>query len=162
VRFRGWESRWLFQFFKLVKWRERYGDANDPRIWEHDPSFKVWIKTQRTLRGRRLASYRWRWLDDIGFIWNLDDAAWESRFAEWRDYVRESGGLCIPNESGHLALAQWVRFQRLQRRQGKLAAEKIRRLDEVGFAWNPHTDRWEHHFRELERFREIHGHVSRW
>jgi hypothetical protein len=159
VRFSGWESRWLFQFFKLADGKERFGNVNDPRICEHDSSLKVWIKTQRTMRGQRLAAYRWRWLNDLGFAWNLDDAMWEKRFAEWSDYVREAGGNSIPNESGYQVLAQWARFQRLQRRRGKLDLVKIHRLDEVGFAWNPQAEKWESHFRELESFCQIHGHA---
>jgi len=159
VRFPGWESRWLFQFFKLADGKKLFGDVNDPRICENDASLRTWIKSQRTMRGRRLAPYRRRWLDELGFVWNLDDAMWEKRFAEWNDYVREVGSMSIPSESGYQALAQWARFQRLQRRRGKLDFAKIQWLDEAGFAWNPQAEKWESHFRELKLFHEKHGHV---
>ena len=34
-------------------------------------------------------------------------------------------------------LYQWVHDVRGNRRRGKLAADRVRRLDELGFVWNP-------------------------
>jgi hypothetical protein len=34
-------------------------------------------------------------------------------------------------------LAKWVSRQRVYQKQGKLDADKIKRLDELGFVWDP-------------------------
>lgn len=61
---------------------------------------------------------------------------------------------------GDPKLGTWVLVQRRRREAGTLAASKIRRLDGIGFPWNPRAERWEERFAELQRFRDRHGHCD--
>ena len=58
---------------------------------------------------------------------------WNARFAELTAYQSKNGGKTPP--VGSYTLGRWVGTQRRYRKSNKLSADKIRRLDEVGFAW---------------------------
>jgi hypothetical protein len=56
-------------------------------------------------------------------------------------------------------LARWVVAQRYSRRQGKLCAEGVRRLNELGFSWDvAKQERWEAQYAALAAYRRAHGH----
>ena len=42
----------------------------------------------------------------------------------------------------------------------RLAPERVRRLDEVGFEWDPVGTRWEEMFQQLVEFKKEHGHTN--
>ena len=56
-----------------------------------------------------------------------------------------------------LNLGHWVMTQRSRR--DRLSAERIARLDKLGFIWDPLAEDWEINFAALERFKQREGHV---
>lgn len=222
VRFPGKENQWLFQFFKLVKAREKFGDVNDHRIWKKDRPLKSWIGNQRGPRRKKMPAYRRRLLNELGLAWNIKEANWERRFkellafkarfghalvpnhwpenprlgewlasqrhivkdprrrkrlaelgcfdrredmiwnrrfAEWQAYVRKTGTTSFPVGKTHLTLAHWSRLQRIYRKEGTLEDEKIRRLTKAGFPWDPRADQWEKSFRKFAAFWKKHRRI---
>jgi hypothetical protein len=57
----------------------------------------------------------------------------------------------------NLELAKWVNKQRTRKMRGRLSRDRIRRLDELGFAWAPFQEAWENMFRQLLAFKKEHG-----
>lgn len=49
-------------------------------------------------------------------------------------------------------LGLWCHTQRLSRKRGTLSKERIRRLDEIGFDWEPQDSRWMRNYHELTAF----------
>jgi hypothetical protein len=49
-------------------------------------------------------------------------------------------------------VGHWVRMQRAQRRAKTLVSEEERRLDDVGFIWNPLDEFWDVMIRALTQF----------
>jgi hypothetical protein len=74
-------------------------------------------------------------------------------FAELKMY-RGRFGDCNVSESENQQLVRWVAKQRALQRAGNLSAERKKRLDALGFVWNPHDAAWEIMFAELKRFRK--------
>jgi hypothetical protein len=74
------------------------------------------------------------------------------------------------NDHGNLNVAQryvdsprlgsWCSTQRLARKEGHLDKDRIRRLDELGFAWDVLDEKWEQMFASLAEFKKQHGHCN--
>ena len=67
-----------------------------------------------------------------------NDLAWEEQYLEAKAYYEENGDLSVSKRyvspSGK-NIGVWVQRQRLLRRDGKLKAEQIAKLDAIGMVW---------------------------
>jgi hypothetical protein len=57
-------------------------------------------------------------------------------------------------------LGKWVGVQRTKQSKGRLSQERIQRLDDLGFVWNPYTAAWEEMFAALKDYQSQHGHCN--
>jgi len=92
---------------------------------------------------------------------------WRTRFEELVQFQREYGHCCVPSHWPQNApLAQWVKRQRSQyklKREGKhcnMTDERERSLTQLGFVWDSHAIFWDERLRELQLFRQTHGHSN--
>ncbi len=75
-------------------------------------------------------------MSEIGFIWNLLDAAWEEQFAELLKFKDQHGHCNVADRcSENPRLGRWVSKQRSALKKGTLSEEKIRLLNSIGFEW---------------------------
>ena len=105
-----------------------------------NPSLARWCGRQRRLRREgALPDARVEQLDELGFEWDVRAARWEARLGELERLLDEDGRM--PSRSadaeGERALAAWASRQRAARRDGRLDAERVAALDELGFEWDP-------------------------
>jgi len=92
-------------------------------------------------------------LDELGFVWNIKDVAWETKFSELRRYWAQFGDCNVPDEwRENPRLGKWVQNQRAQHKAGKLSPTRRVRLDELGFVWDIKDAAGETRFSELERY----------
>ena len=75
-------------------------------------------------------------LDELGFVWSPNEQAWEAQFQKLVAYKEEYGDCLVPLSFEDKALATWVGTQRASKKKGTLRADKIKRLDELGFVWD--------------------------
>ena len=75
-------------------------------------------------------------LDRKGFCWSAGERVWEEMFRKLLAFRQEFGHCDAPttrkDDSG---LGGWVARQRLRYRQGTLDANRVQRLEEIGFKW---------------------------
>jgi hypothetical protein len=94
---------------------------------------REWLRRQRKERDKMRAS-RVKMLNSVGFEWNLDaDTVWHRRLAMFTAFVEDFGLTCIPEKTS--ALSNWIRRQRLCKREGRLPENRMDRLNEIGFPW---------------------------
>ena len=94
----------------------------------------------------------------MGFAWDPQTAAWEETFAALVAYKQQHGDCNVPVQwPENPALGTWVFTQRQSRAAAKLSVERIQRLDELGFAWDPLTAAWEEMFAALVAYKQQHG-----
>ena len=131
---------WAAMFARLAAWKQEHGTA---RVTESaaGKSLANWAKKQRKLaRNGTLRADRREQLDAIGFDWagaRADlDARWERRFGQLLAF-RERFAHCRVSSKWKedVPFGQWVREQRTLKKKGILKAERLRRLDEIGFQW---------------------------
>jgi Helicase associated domain len=115
------------------------------------------VSRQRGCKDTLLESRRQR-LDELGFVWDSHEAAWEEGFRYLTLYKDREGHCRVPvghRENG-FRLGRWVDAQRMN--EGTLSALRRQRLDELGFDWDPFETDWEQGFRYLTMYKEREGH----
>ena len=117
----------------------------------------IWVGNQRAFKNR-LTPDQIKRLDSLGFAWNPISEQWEKYFSALQKF-KEREGHCrvVRGKDGNdLMLARWVMKQR--QKMNQLSSDQIKRLDSLGFAWNPHSEQWEKYFSALQKFKEREGH----
>ncbi|CAN5143644.1 hypothetical protein BH23VER1_BH23VER1_35730 [soil metagenome] len=153
------------RFAELVEFKNEFGHTNVSQISKTHPHLGQWVNRTRMARWDLTESQRQR-LDDLGFVWELKKQwmanQWEIRFAELVEYKKKHGDCLVPQPAGkHSTLSLWVSRTRTGR--DKLSAERIRRLEEIGFVWDPKAEERAateaERLAEFEAFVKVHGHA---
>ena len=124
---------------------------------ENDSKLGNWVNTQRASKNR-LSPERIKRLSDINFIWDAIDDQWERGYAALHDFQRQNGN-CLVNDSlkiNGFNLGKWVGKQRAKKNQ--LSSDRVKRLNVLGFSWNPIDEQWEQSFASLLQFHKREGH----
>jgi hypothetical protein len=168
----AWDANWEEMFAALVRYKRWHRHCRVPPRWEPNPALAEWVRLQRAAqRARQLRLDRFRRLERLGFVWNTLTDAWERWFAQLEAFRKRFGHCSVPRcWAENPTLASWVHSQRQHKNHGELSAERIRRLEAIGFEWQPQTrlemergayarhETWERMFTALVRFKERHGH----
>ena len=156
---------WEENFGRLCRFVEREGHARVPRKYEDNASLLgIWVTSQRVLYGRgQLTADRVARLEAVpGWAWDAVAAAWEQGFERLCRFVEREGDVRVLarfQEDGY-PLGSWVNTQRMFYRRGKLAADKVTRLEALpGWVWSTQAADWEEGCERLCRFVEREGHA---
>ncbi len=151
---------WENMFSELVKFRSKHGHCNVPRLWSENRRLALWVGVQRRYYGKGdLKEDRIKRLEEIGFTWYVHTDYWEKKFSELVQFRSKHGHCNVPGRRvENPKLATWVSKQR--DRKHTLDENRIRRLEEIGFAWEPISEAWEQVFSELVRFKSVQGHCD--
>ncbi|MDB9950271.1 Helicase associated domain protein [Gammaproteobacteria bacterium] len=155
------QAAWERGFAALKSYKEEHGDCWVVRGTKHNGfNLDAWIRNQRTAKNAGLlAADRMQRLDDIGIVWNMVTALWEKRFASLQAYKEMHGDCNVVTGSKHdyTELGNWVAHQRAAKSKGELTVEKVNRLEELGFVWNPLGIKWEQGFSALQAYKQANG-----
>lgn len=156
------EADWEEKFAALTKFKKKFGHCDIPARWKGNPSLGGWLSALRAKKKNGKLDAVWvKRLGRLGIEWNPCEAAWEQMFSVLLTYKRKHGDCSVPDKSPeHSSLGAWVRGQRRDKRSSKLRRDRIQRLDEIGFIWNPHDAGWERRFAELLDFKREYGHCN--
>ncbi len=79
-------------------------------------------------------------------------------FAALVEYEKGHGHCNVPHRwAENLKLGGWVNKQKIAKKNGKLSAERIRRLDGIEFVWDQLEAAWEEMFAALVKYKNVHG-----
>jgi hypothetical protein len=93
------------------------------------------MSTQRVFKKKgKLPADKIQQLDEVGFVWDLRESQWDTRFKELLAYKSAHGNVSVPR-GGFNELANWINKQREVYKNGKISAERVQRLEEIGFEW---------------------------
>ena len=173
-----WDVEWDAMFTALAQWKEQYGTLRVTA--QQHPHLSRWADTQRYMRGTgTLRADREARLDALGFPWDTSawrtvrttpdpaaEARWQHRLEQCVRFKKRFGHCLIPKTFPEdQGLADWVNNQRALKARGKVSAERIARLEAIGFAWQGdrlqapgYVAAWERRYAELARFQATHGH----
>jgi Helicase associated domain len=117
-------------------------------------------------RRGKISEDRCQRLNQLGFTWEVSDDNWEALFSLLVAYRKAHGDCEVPRAwQENPRLGVWVHTLRRQKRGkqerlGELSNEQIRRLDDLGFEWNPHNSSWERMFKALADYKTSHGNCN--
>jgi hypothetical protein len=156
-----WDARdevWEQNFAALQKFCKREGHCLVVR-WHKEDGLKLgtWVDAQRAKRDKLLPDKLKR-LNSLGFNWDPLAEAWESYFAALQKFLKREGHVRVAqsHQENGLMLGTWVSNQR--KKKNGLTPDKLKRLNSIGFSWDPLADDWEANFVALQRFRKREGH----
>lgn len=149
-----WETR----FNELQRYISQHGNMDIP---QSDPTgLGQWISNQKgNFKRGELSPDRKYKLDQAGFVWDVYNSKWDLSFNELLAYKEDYGNVDVP-VNWSTGLGAWINSQRGRKKQGIMTLEQIRRLEEIGFDWNPLTSNWDAMFNELVEYKIINGHTD--
>ncbi|MDC0613604.1 Helicase associated domain protein [Akkermansiaceae bacterium] len=152
------EDAWEFQFQKLLAYKQKNGNCLVPAKYNVDKVLGAWVGTQRDAQKKgNLDPEKTSRLNDLGFVWDVTQEAWDENFLNLDAYKKQHGNCLVRRSWKDNKLAKWVGFQRQAKRNNQLDADKIKRLDELGFVWSPDEQAWEAQFQKLLSYKEKKG-----
>ena len=96
------------------------------------------------------------------FLVEATTESWEFWFGLLETYKKENDGHVNVHSryktDDNFYLGKWISHQRTYYKKGNLNPERIRRLEEIGFIWDPTIALWEFYFGLLEVFKADFGH----
>jgi superfamily II DNA or RNA helicase len=173
----NFNDRWKSMLARLLAFCEQVGHCRVPAGWKDDQQLANWVGVQRRqFKFGKLPQDRIQLLDSMGFDWvvgknsnayfgvdsiEATEKRWNGMFEKLCAYKAEHGD-CLVQQGWKLdvGLANWVTSQRMANNRGLLKFERILRLREIGFDWDPIVTRWEEMFQQLVKFKDNHGHTN--
>ena len=149
---------WNSWFGKLQAYKEQFGHCNVVKDEAKYSRLSAWVIAQRTRKvNGTLTEMQATRLDEIGLVWNLNDAAWEVQFEKLHEFMHHRGHCnVVKGEADLNALAQWVSVVRRRKKTHTLSEERIERLNALGFVWDfqqtKSDETWMKWYRELEQY----------
>ena len=129
-----WSSRlsskhsWEDKFQKLKKFQQIHGHCKVPL--KLDRQLNSWVDAQRQANKQgRLTQERIHKLESLGVQWIVK--SWESKYKKLKEFKHIHGHCNVPLHS-EKQLYRWVVDQRRAKKRGKLSAERIKKLEELG------------------------------
>ena len=136
------DAQWTEKYERLVKYKKENKSTCVPDLYPGDPKLGQWVRHQRSnIYRTKNPSFTTRisQLDSIGFVWNPFDAQWTEKYDRLVKYKKEYKTTCVPlRYPADRSLGRWVQKQQFNYKNNKsrLTAERISRLDSIGFVWN--------------------------
>ena len=154
----SWDN-WIKE---LKVYKSQHGDVDVPLKYKHNPALGAFVNRQRTEYRKlqqgiqsSLTQDRINSLNELDFKWTMrvSRTPWETRLEELIKFKEQHGHCNVPSTyPTNQPLAYWVFKQRGQYRIWQkrdyvvpgekkqmchMTADRIRKLDEIGFEWNP-------------------------
>ena len=101
-------------------------------------------------------------LEELGIIWDVEEAQFQEKFSIAKTYYQSTGHLLPPRGVlvDNIKLDQWIGFQRKLKKQGKIKPERILALEEIGMVWEPYDVKFEAWLIPARSYFEKHGHCN--
>jgi len=153
-------QQWEEGFSHLKTYIDEHSDDVVPSKYRTSDGFSLgrWVTSQRESKSK-LTPEKVARLDDLGFVWNVQEKQWEQGFSYLKIYKEEYKDCLVPQSfraADGFALGNWVSTQRESK--SKLPQDKIRLLDDLGFIWNVREYQWEKGFSYLKAYVKEHNH----
>ncbi len=157
--------------FKVLRFfHKAHGHCDVPPNTRRD-SLAFWLAKQRTdAQAKRLSPNRLKQLESLGIDFSKPVARkneaelerrWEEWFSELADFKRRHGHCEVVRRSKEFHdLANWLSNQRQLANAGRLRADRLRRLKELGMQSGRTDRRWNEQFDQVVAYKKQFGHCD--
>lgn len=177
-----YHETWNKFFYRLLMYKEKYGNTMVPSYYEADQDLANWVVRQREnykkfhlqnsgqsdeskIHGA-LSTERTDLLNEEGFSWDPREDTWHIMFDQLMQYKAKHGDCFVPRRfSENQPLANWAKNQReyfLRMKIGKyspLTESRIIELSDAGFEFELSKMKWELRYDQLKKFTRKNGHT---
>ena len=157
------DQRWETIYLDLVTFKKENGHSRVTKRHYGKSGFELygWCNIQREAEALgKLDSNKKAKLDALGFSWktgnsevdNRKEAVWFERLNDATNFRKENGHCLIPynyETTDGIKLGGWVNIQRAKYRNGELAKDRVKMLNEIDFVWEPNEQAW---YKALAKF----------
>jgi len=131
------------KFNLLKQYSKKHGHCNVNNTENHTLAKWCWtIKRERKKKMSRLTRERIARLTELGFVWNtsMHDLRWDQQFAGVKAFKKKHGhfnAIFSMRNAAERNLFRWMQIQRKRyaSKSKLLTAEKIAKLNAIGFNW---------------------------
>lgn len=140
------DSRWIRTYEEVKSYYKEKGHWPKRR----ESALSIWCNTQRQARKNgKLTKERIRKLEALDFLWKQDlDGDWLDNYRDLKQFYLKHKRFPKTLEG---SLGAWCCTQRKSRKQDQLSAERIEKLDAIGFVWSP-DEVWQKNYEQLLLF----------
>lgn len=150
------ENSWEFVFDILKEYKETYSKFPEYNEIYDGVLLGKWCSNQRRLfKNGKLSDEKISKLNEINFIWDLDEENWNFMFESLKNVVDKLGHFPKKSEfpKDDNRLLNWVNTQKILYRKNSLNAEKSEKLLKLGCKFNPSaSEMWELRYSQLKDF----------
>jgi hypothetical protein len=120
-----------------IQLQEYYNEHGTLIVCIKQKTLQAWSSTQRSLKKRgMIRKDREKALNKIHFDWEPQQNNFDGYFALLQSFKDLYGHVDVPSRfKGNSRLGQWVREQRIFKRDSTLRKDRIRKLESIGFRW---------------------------
>jgi Homing endonuclease associated repeat/Helicase associated domain len=159
------DQRWEMKFLELKKLKEKYGHCDVPLIGKRYKYLALWSQKQRGLirySPKKFDPDRLRKLNEIGFDWSPRDEHWEKYYSMLKAHKRKHGHCDVIIGKEYTGLRLWCIRQRILKKRNSptMSAQRVNKLNVIGFRWDPIDERWEKGFMEWKKYKKKYGHCD--
>ncbi|MDQ3843055.1 MAG: Helicase associated domain protein [Bacteroidota bacterium] len=150
------DVKWNSKYTKLVSLYQKAGKKQLANVDENGV-LNCWCSyLRKRYKMGKLTEEQIEKLNAIGFEWDFLEARWEENFALLLAYKEKYGHCRVPKTKPETyALYVWCNNVRSDYKSGTLSAERIKKLESVGFMWNITDALWH------ERYENLREHVNK-
>lgn len=139
------QELWENFFAQLTAYQRDHGNCAVPSRWPENRALAHWVANQRSQRRRGVLSPdRMDRLTRLGFEWSAGARVLKRREDQWEKMLaafKSSRSRRAPQPGAEAVspsdLAAWVCRQRDERAKGRLRPDRLRRLEQAKFPWQP-------------------------
>lgn len=85
---------------------------------------------------------------------------WDQKFQKLLEYKERHGDVNVPQRYNTDKLGTFVHAQRNAYKNDALSAERIKKLESIGFLFNLKDDLWNDRYEKLKQYKEKNGHCD--
>lgn len=135
-----YDDVWYVRYKDLLEYKRKFGTSDVPRGYNtKDIQLGSWVNMQRMLRKKgELPQHLIDLLDEIEFEWSPLESKWNEMFNELLEFKKILGHCSVSRaDKDYAKLSNWVGAQRVFFKKGKLSPERINKLKEIEFDFQP-------------------------
>ena len=161
-----YDDSWYKNYVLAKQYFEKKGDLLIPRLYTTNNGEKLgaWIGLQRKqYKEGKLSNDRIKLLEKVGMVWSIYDIQWDEYFDLASKYYSEHGNLLVPLRYKTIddkKLGSWISSQRINYKSGKLSADRIEMLEQIGMVWDGMSTAWDLMYRIAKQYFEENHNLS--
>ena len=127
----------------------------------NDKNIYLWLGDQiKSYNKGTLSEERTQLLEQIGVVWNKNEARWQEMYDLAKKYYEENGSLVLITD---INLKNWIQVQR-QAYKGKgtytkLSKQQIEKLESIGIVWDVKEYKWNQMYQQVKQYYDENGNL---